>query len=164
MSESVDNPYQTIIAHLSELKNYIGKELGLTEWVQITQDMINQFGELTGDTQWIHTDVEKSKKYSPFKTTVAHGFMILSMASRFCYETCTISDITMGLNYGLDKVRVPNATPVGSFIRGRVSLKEVEEFEGGAKYKLDIIFEIKGEEKPAIVAEFIAMGFTDPSS
>ncbi len=158
--EQTNTPHQTTIAQLSELKTHIGKELGLTEWVEITQDMINQFGELTGDTQWIHTDVEKSRQFSPYKTTVAHGFMILSLASKFCYETCTISDVTMGLNYGLDKVRVPNATPVGSFIRGRVSLMDVEEFEVGAKYKLNLVFEIKGQEKPAVVAEFIAMGFT----
>ena len=160
MKEQSNTPYQTKIARLSELKHYVGKELGLTEWVEITQEMINQFGELTGDTQWIHVDVEKSKQYSPYKTTVAHGFMILSMASKFGYETCVIEDIAMGLNYGLDKVRIPSATPVGSWVRGRVSLMDVEEFEGGAKYKVNMIFEIKGQEKPAVVAEFIAMGYT----
>lgn len=163
MENATEAPYKTEIQHLSDLKQYLGKELGLTEWVLITQEMINQFGELTGDTQWIHTDPEKSKQFSPYKTTVAHGFMILSMASRFCYETCTVADIAMGVNYGLDKVRVPNATPVDSFIRGRVSLMEFEEFEGGAKYKMNIAFEIKDAEKPAVVAEFIAMAYTAPS-
>ena len=159
--EKVSNtPYKTEIANLKDLKDYVGKEIGLTDWVQITQDMINQFGELTGDTQWIHTDAEKSKQFSPYKTTVAHGFMILSMASKFCYETCTIGDIAMGVNYGLDKVRVPSATPVNSLIRGRVSLMEFEPFDGGAKYKMSIVFELKGSEKPAVVAEFIAMGYT----
>ena len=162
MEELTQTPYKTEIAHLEDLKGYVGKEIGLTEWVQITQEMINQFGELTGDTQWIHTDVEKSRQHSPYKTTVAHGFMILSMASKFCYETCTIADIAMGVNYGLDRVRVPNATPVDSFVRGRVSLLEFEAFEGGAKYKMHILFEIKGQEKPAVVAEFIGMGYTKP--
>lgn len=156
----INTPYKTHISSLDKLKDYLGKELGLTDWVEITQEMIHQYGVLTGDTQWIHTDVEKSKKHSPYKTTVAHGFMILSFASKFCFETCEIADVKMGLNYGLDRVRIPTATPSGSFVRGRVSLVEIDEFEGGAKYKVNILFELKGVDKPAVVADFISMVFT----
>ena len=155
-----ENPYATNFKKLSDLKNWVGKELGLTDWLIINQESINTFARITDDEQWIHVEPEKSKIHSPYKTTVAHGFMILSFASKFCYETFSIDDVSMGLNYGLDKVRFPNATPVGASVRGRVSLMEFEEISGGARYKMKIVFEQKGQEKPSCVAEFIAMAFT----
>ncbi len=153
-------PFSTTFKQLKDLKEAIGNELGLTDWKIIEQEDINTFAKLTEDEQWIHTDVEKSKQFSPYKTTVAHGFMILSYASKFCYETCAIEDVVMGVNYGMNKVRFPNATPVGASIRGRVSLIDYEERPGGAQYKLKIVFEQKGQEKPSCVAEFIAMAYT----
>ncbi len=153
-------PYHTKFNHLADLKDWIGKELGLTDWHVIDQESINTFARITDDEQWIHIDVEKSKQYSPYKTTVAHGFMVLSLASKFCYETFSIEDVGMGVNYGLDKVRFPNATPVGASVRGRISLMEYEEKQGGARYKMKVVFEQKGQEKPSCVAEFIAMAFT----
>jgi len=157
---STETPYATNFKKLADLKNALGQELGLTDWFVIEQEQINTFAKVTEDEQWIHIDVEKSKQFSPYKTTVAHGFMILSFASKICYETCSVDDIAMGVNYGLDKVRFPNATPVGAELRGRVSLLEFEERPGGARYKMKIVFEQKGQEKPSCVAEFIAMAFT----
>ena len=156
-------PYNTKVAHLNELEYYVGKELGLTEWMTIDQDRINSFAEVTEDLQWIHTDPEKSAAYSPYKKTVAHGFLVLSLASKISYDALSIDDVVMGVNYGLDKVRFTNATRVGAKLRGRVSLMAFDAFPGGAKYKVSIIFELEGEEKPACVAEFIAMAYTPPA-
>ena len=162
--KSINKAYSTEISQLSDLTHYLGKELGLSNWITITQDMIDTFARTTDDNQWIHVDPEKSAKYSPYKKTVAHGFLVLSLASKFCFETLKIKDIAMGVNYGLDKVRFMNATPVGALLRARVSLMEFRPFEGGAKYKLKLVFELKGEEKPACVAEFIAQAYANPNS
>jgi acyl dehydratase len=159
MEELKNTPFSTNFKHLADLKDHIDKELGLTDWVTITQENINQFGKLTLDEQWIHTDVEKANKHSPFGVPIAHGFMVLSYASRFAYDTYSMADVTMGLNYGLDKVRFPTPTPVGSAFRGRVSLMNYTEIDGGARYTIKIVFELKGADKPCCVAEFIAMAF-----
>lgn len=161
--ERTTQPYATKLAKLEQLKNYVGKELGLTEWMTIEQDRINTFAEVTEDRQWIHTDPEKSAAFSPYKKTVAHGFLVLSLASKISYDALSISDVVMGVNYGLDKVRFTNATRTGAKIRGRVSLIAFDPVPGGGKYKLSIVFELEGEEKPACVAEFIAMAYTPPA-
>lgn len=152
--------YATAFDHLADMKDHIGKELGLTDWVTISQDRINTFAEATEDHQWIHVDVERSKKESPYKQTVAHGFLVLSLASKFTYQAYSMKDVVMGVNYGLDKVRFPNATPAGARIRGRVSLMTYKEIPGGARYKILVHFEIEGQTKPACVAEFIAQAYT----
>lgn len=152
-----DQAYQTIFEHLSDMQEYVGREIGLSDWKLIDQDTINTFAKLTGDQQWIHVDEEKSARFSPYKKTVAHGFLVLSLASKFAFESYQIQDIAMGLNYGFDKVRFPNAVPVGSKVRGRVSLLDFEAITGGAKYKLKIVFELEGQEKPACVAEWLLM-------
>lgn len=156
--------YKTEIPKLSDLKNYIGKELGVSPWIQITQSDINTFAKLTKDEQWIHTNPSMSAQLSPYKKTVAHGFFILSLASHFCYESFSVGDVSMGVNYGLDKVRFMNATKEGSFIRAIIKLLEFTEFEGGAKYKVELTYEIKGDAKPACVAEFIAQAYVSSSS
>lgn len=155
-----DQAYQTIFKNLVDMQEYVGQEIGLSDWKLIDQDTINAFAKLTGDEQWIHVDEKKAAEFSPYKKTVAHGFLVLSMASKFAFESYQIQDIAMGLNYGFDKVRFPNAVPVGSKIRGRVSLVDFESIPGGAKYKLNIIFELQGQEKPACVAEWLLMVYT----
>ncbi|MGB2171360.1 MAG: MaoC family dehydratase [Flavobacteriaceae bacterium] len=162
MEEPTTTPYSTQLSSVSELENFVGKELGLTEWITIEQERINVFADATEDQQWIHTDPEKSAAHSPYKKTVAHGFLVLSMASKISYEAFSIDNIAMGVNYGLDKVRFPNATKSGSALRGRVSLMAYDKIPGGAKYKMKIVFELKGEEKPACVAEFLAIAYTAP--
>ncbi|MGB2476324.1 MAG: MaoC family dehydratase, partial [Flavobacteriaceae bacterium] len=134
MEEPTTTPYSTQLSSVSELENFVGKELGLTEWITIEQERINVFADATEDQQWIHTDPEKSAAHSPYKKTVAHGFLVLSMASKISYEAFSIDNIAMGVNYGLDKVRFPNATKSGSALRGRVSLMAYDKIPGGAKY------------------------------
>lgn len=154
-----DSPHSTDITSLSNLKNYVGKELGLSKWTKITQKQINSFANITDDHQWIHIDAERCKKQSPYKKPIAHGFLVLSLASKFCYETYQLQNTSMGVNYGLDKVRFINASEVNSFIRGRVSLISCEEINNGMKYKVKIVFEIKNQKKPACIAEFIAIAY-----
>lgn len=161
--EQTTTPYSTQLKELEELKDYVGKELGLTEWMTMEQERINSFAEATEDMQWIHTDPERSAAFSPYKKTVAHGFLVLSLASKISYDAFSIENVVMGVNYGLDKVRFPNATKSGAKLRGRVSLMEYDAIPGGAKYKMKIIFELEGEEKPACVAEFLAMAYTMPA-
>lgn len=155
-----DKAYSTHIAQLADLPKYIGKELGLTDWVQITQDRINTFADLTEDQQWIHIDAERSAKESPYGKTVAHGFLVLSLASKFAYETYSFGDVGMAVNYGLDRVRFPNATPVDALLRGRVSLMECKTITGGMRFKLKVEFELKDQEKPACVAEFLGQAYS----
>jgi len=161
--EQTTTPYATQLKELEELKDYVGKELGLTEWMIMEQERINSFAEATEDMQWIHTDPERSAAFSPYKKTVAHGFLVLSLASKISYDAFSIENVVMGVNYGLDKVRFPNATKSGAKLRGRVSLMEYDAIPGGAKYKMKIVFELEGEEKPACVAEFLAMAYTMPA-
>ena len=155
-----DNAYATNFKHLADMKDSIDKELGLTEWVQIDQQRIDTFAEVTEDLQWIHINPEQAKLQSPYGKTIAHGFLVLSLASKFAYETYSIDDVVMGVNYGLDRVRFPNATLVDSWVRGRISLMTFTEIPGGARFKLGVVFEIKGQEKPACVAEFIGQAYT----
>jgi len=160
MKKSEENAYSTKFKELTELKNFIGKELGLTSWMQMSQKKIDDFAEITDDKQWIHTDPDKSALYSPYKKTVAHGFLVLSMVSRISFNAFSIKNVVAGINYGLDRVRFPNATKSDSTYRGRVSLMEFTVIPGGAKYKLKIVIEIQGEEKPACIAEFLALAYT----
>lgn len=148
--------FKTEFTNLVDMKSYVGKMLGVSNWFTITQEDINTFGRITGDEQWIHTKPDLAAKYSPYGTPIAHGFMVLSLASKFCEECYAVMDATMGVNYGLDRVRFINATKVGSEIRGRVELIEYNEIPNGAKFKVLVTGELKGEEKPAYVAEFIA--------
>ena len=160
MKKSEEKAYSTKFKQLSELKNFIGKELGLTDWMQMSQEKIDDFAKITDDKQWIHTDPKKSALYSPYKKTVAHGFLVLSMVSTISFNAFSIENVVAGINYGLDKVRFPNATKSDSTYRGRVSLMKFTEIPSGAKYKLKIEIEIKGEDKPACVAEFLALAYT----
>ena len=160
MKKSEEKAYSSKFEKLTELKSFVGKELGLTNWMQMSQKKIDAFAKITDDKQWIHTDPEKSALYSPYKKTVAHGFLVLSMVSRISFNAFTIENVVAGINYGLDRVRFPNATKSDSTYRGRVSLMEFTEIPGGAKYKLKIEIEIKGEDKPACVAEFLALAYT----
>ena len=141
-------------------KLMVGKQLPVGNWYTITQEMITDFANATLDKQWIHVDEERAVKESPFKTTVAHGFMSVAMISRLLEEAFTIKSVKMGLNYGLNKVRFPNAVPVNSSLRMISSIKETEDIaNNGIKVTFSCSIEIKGQEKPACVAEFIAALF-----
>ncbi len=156
----MDNAYKTTFDSLAEVESFVGKEVGISEWMTVDQESVNAFGKLTGDEQWIHVNPEKSSKFSPYKTTIAHGFYVLSMASRMLKQCMSIEGLAMGVNYGLDRVRFVNAVPIGSNLRARISLVEFEAIDRGAKYKMNVIFELEGQEKPACVAEWIALAYT----
>lgn len=141
-------------------KEMLGKELPKGNWYTITQEMINDFANATLDKQWIHVNEERAKKETPFKSTVAHGFMSVAMVSRMLEEAFTIKSVKMGLNYGLNKVRFPNPVPVNSELRMLSSVKEIEPIaNNGIKVTFNCIIEIKGQDKPACVAEFLAALF-----
>lgn len=137
-----------------------GKQLPVGNWYTISQEMINDFANATLDKQWIHVDEKRAEKESPFKSTVAHGFMSVSMISKLLEESFLIKSVKMGLNYGLNKVRFPNPVPVNSKLRMTSVVKEIEDISNnGIKVTFLCTIEIKGQEKPACVAEFIAALF-----
>lgn len=140
------------------IKSVIGTEVGLSEWTTITQEMVNQFAQLTGDPVRLHTDVELARK-TPFGGTIAHGLLTLSMIGGFCTAAEVLMEgITMGLNYGFDKVRFVAPVKTGSRIRGRFHLRSMEERNPGQWVStMDVTIEIEGESKPALVAEWLGM-------
>ena len=153
----MEKPYSTEINNLEDLKKYLGKDLGISNWFEMSQDKVNLFADLTHDDQWIHIDPEKAAQYSPYKKTIAHGFLVLSFATQIVSQTVKINNIALAVNYGLNKVRFPNATPVNSKFRGKVSLIDIEDKERGVKFTLKIIIEVEGETKPVCVAETISI-------
>ena len=149
-----------IFKDLAELKTFKGKSLGTSAWVTISQEMINDFAKSTQDFQWIHVDVERAKAESPFGTTIAHGFNVLSLSSNFMYGMFEVASAKMGVNYGSNKVRFMSPTLVGSRVRMTAVLKDVEETApNAAKLVIETIFTIEGQEKPVCVAELLSMVF-----
>lgn len=146
-----------VFKDFSAFKSIVGKDLPKGDWYIVTQQMINDFANATLDQQWIHVDEKRAAKESPFKSTVAHGFMSVAMISKMLEEAFTIKSVKMGLNYGLNKVRFPNPVPVNSELRMITTVKEVEELSNnGIKVTFSCLMEIKGQKKPACVAEFLA--------
>jgi acyl dehydratase len=140
---------------ISDLQNLVGQELGVSEWMTITQEQINKFADATCDHQWIHIDPERAKA-GPFGTTIAHGFLTLSLISEMMVSAFRIVETRMGVNYGLNKVRFPAPVPVGSRLRGRFKLAECIPLEGGVQITLECTMEREGSEKPVCVAESLA--------
>lgn len=144
-------------ANFEDFKKIKGQQLPVADWYTITQQMINDFANATLDKQWIHVDEKRAAKESPFKSTIAHGFMSVAMISKLLEDSFSIKSIRMGLNYGLNKVRFPNPVVVNSQLRMIAVVKEIEEIaNNGIKVTFSCTIEIKGEEKPACVAEFLA--------
>ncbi len=141
--EEITQAYSTFFETLSEMQDYVGKELGISEWIHITQERINSFAKATEDEQWIHTDPTKAAKESLYQTTIAHGFLILSLVTKFCYETYQIKGATLGITYGMEQIRFRNVVPVDSWVRGRVTLLEFEKKGKIANYTLKVIIELK---------------------
>ncbi len=140
-------------------KDLIGKEgteLGVSDWLEIDQERINTFADATGDHQWIHVDPERAKQ-GPFGAPIAHGYLTMSLVNKFLPETVEVRGISMGVNYGSDKLRFPAPVPVGSRIRGRSELIKVEEVKGGAiQATIRVTVEIDGGERPACVVDTIS--------
>ena len=141
------------------IQDYVGKELGVSDWFQIDQERINQFADCTGDHQWIHIDAEKAKTHSPFGTTIAHGYLTLSLLSMLMGELGVIpSGVSQVFNYGTDRVRFLAPVKVGARIRNRAVLMSAQEKgPGRVLIKVQNTMEIEGEEKPAMIAETLAM-------
>ena len=146
-------------AKLQDLQAEVGKEIGLSEWITVTQARIDQFAEATGDHQWIHVDPVKAAK-GPFGTTVAHGFLTLSLMPEMFASAFDIADVRMGVNYGLNKARFTAPVPSGGKVRGRFVLAGYEPISGGAQLNVTVTMELEGSTKPACVAESLSRRFT----
>lgn len=143
------------IHSLAELKSLVGQEVAVSDWIKISQERINTFADATGDHQWLHVDVERAKRESPFGGPIAHGFLTLSLLPMLLENTISMTDVKMAVNYGLNKVRFPAPVPVDSKLRARLKLLEVEDITGGAQIIWEVVMEREGSEKPVCVAESI---------
>ncbi len=143
------------IANLSSMQQRVGEELAVGDWVTVDQPMIDKFAEATGDHQWIHIDVERANK-GPFGTTIAHGFLTLSLLPRLAESAIKIDDVRMGVNYGLNRVRFPAPVPSGSRIRAHMKLLAYEPIDGGAQLVMEVTMEREGGDKPVCVAESVS--------
>lgn len=145
-----------VIEGIEELRTLVGQEVGASEWFEITQERINQFADATEDHQWIHIDTERAKTDSPFKTTIAHGFLTLSLLPHLAAEAVTVrGDFKMGINYGLNRLRFVSPVTVGSRVRGRFTLQAVEDVTGGTQITWAVTVEAEGAQKPSLVAEWL---------
>ena len=144
---------------MRELESRIGQEVGVSPWVEVTQERIDLFARAIDDPQWIHVDVERAKQ-SPFGGTIAHGFLTLSLLSKFIESTFSFADRRMGVNYGLNRVRFTAPLPSGSRVRARFKLLKYERIEGnGAQVTWDVTVEREGSDKPVLVAEWIGRSY-----
>jgi acyl dehydratase len=141
---------------VDEVVNAVGTQLGETEWLEITQEQVNQFAEATGDHQWIHVDVDRAAK-GPYGGTIAHGYLTLSLIARFGEQLLSIEGVTAKLNYGVNKVRFPSPVPVGSRIRAGASIAGAQETPAGVQVSLQWVIELEGSTKPACVAETVVL-------
>ena len=151
---------------MDTITQFAGRELGVSDWVEITQDRINQFADCTGDQQWIHINPERARRESPFHATIAHGYLTLSLIAAMVLELGVVPpDAASGLNYGLDKVRFIAPVKVGARVRTRANLISAEPQSGGRQLlKLQCTLEIEGEAKPALVAEVLCMLIGKPAA
>jgi acyl dehydratase len=137
------------------VKSLVGKDLGTTDWVEITQEKVNLFADATGDHQWIHVDPERARKESPFGGPIAHGYLTLSLAPLFLPQLMNFTGFSMGVNYGTEKVRFPSPVPVGSKLRAGAVIDDVTDIKGGIQMQVTITFEVEGSSKPACVATLV---------
>jgi acyl dehydratase len=144
----------TIINGIDELKSKVGDHVGYSDWHEVTQEQVNLFADATGDHQWIHIDVEKAKA-GPFGGPIAHGYLTLSLTPVLLAEVMAVTGISMGVNYGLNKLRFPSPVPVGSKLRAGAKLLEVTDVSGGVQVAIEVTFEVEGGTKPVCVAEVL---------
>lgn len=145
-----------IIEGIEQLKTLVGQEVGVSDWFEVTQSRINDFAGATEDHQWIHVDVERAKTDSPFHSTIAHGFLTLSLLPHLVSQAVKVQgDFKMGINYGLNRLRFVSPVPAGSRVRARVTLQSVEDVPGGNQITWSVTCETEGGQKPALVAEWL---------
>lgn len=141
-----------VTTDIAGLASLVGTHLGYTDWQEMSQERVDRFADATDDHQFIHVDPERAKA-TPFGGTVAHGFLSVALIAPISQQLLHVSDVKMGVNYGLDRVRFPAPLPVGAEWRGGAEIAEVTEVPGGAQVKMLVTIEVKGSEKPACVAE-----------
>jgi acyl dehydratase len=149
----------TDISSIAALRDRIGQELAVSGWLEMTQDRINQFAEATGDHQWIHIDEARASKESPFKTTIAHGFLTLSLISTLARMAMTLPPLRLAINYGVNRVRFVTPVPSGARIRARFTPAAVEGAGGGIQVTWSAMIECEHSDKPSCVAEWIVRYF-----
>jgi acyl dehydratase len=144
---------------IDSLHELAGKEVAVTDWMVVSQDRIDLFADATGDRQWIHIDRDRAERESPYRATVAHGFLTLAMLSHLSRHVLPVENVSLRVNYGLNRVRFPAAVRAGSKIRGRFRLESAKEFSGGpaggVELTLDVTVELENSAKPCCVAEWI---------
>ena len=145
-----------VVKNAQALREFVGKDIGLTDWFRVTQDRITQFAEATEDSQWIHVDAARARDESPYGAAIAHGFLTLSLISHFVKEAIQIqSGVRLAVNYGLNRVRFPAAVRAGSRIRASVALLRFDEFTDGVAATYSVTIEVEDFDKPCCVAEWI---------
>ena len=148
------------IRGLDELERLAGQEVGASAWLTITQELVDRFADATFDHQWIHCDVERARRESPYGGPVAHGFLTLALIPGFRGQILTIGGVSRVINYGVNKVRFPNAVPVGARVRGVQTIESVERTTPGSVRVISgFVIELEGETKPACVAETVTLVF-----
>lgn len=152
-----------IIKHPNDLLTCVGESLGATDWLLMEQSRIDTFADATEDHQWIHVDPDKAAQ-GPFGACIAHGYLTLSLANKFLPELMVVEQVSMGVNYGCDKVRFPNVVKVGQKIRGVGEIVSAEQKSGGVQVVVRITIEIDGEDRPACVVETISRFYPNPTS
>ena len=152
-SEEYNNKMKTVINSYDEFASYLGKPLGTSEWLEVDQDRINAFADATLDHQWIHVDVERAKAESPYKSTIAHGYLTLALLPHLWDEIVEVNNLKMMVNYGMDKMRFGQPVITGSRIRMTAKLANIENLRGISKAYIDFTIEIEGQRKPALKGE-----------
>ena len=147
------------LERLADLAQYLGKEIGVSDWFTVDQEIIDKFADATGDHQWIHVDVERAKREMPGGKTIAHGYLTLSLVPRLAQTIYRVKKRSRGLNYGSNRIRFTGQVPAGSRIRLRQKIKAVDPVEGGVRITSESTVEVEGSERPALVAETIGMQF-----
>ena len=149
-----------VIAYPKDLKNHIGEEFGVSEWVTVDQAMIDKFAEATGDHQWIHVDVERCKKEMPGGKTIAHGFLTLSLVPRLAQKIWKIEHRSKGINYGLNKLRFTAPVPAGSRVRLKQKLLAADDVkDGGIRMTFENVIQVEGQSQPALIAEGLGIAY-----
>jgi acyl dehydratase len=144
----------TVVPNLDALATFVGTHLGYSDWVTVSQERVQQFADATGDHQWIHLDTERAKT-GPFGGTIAHGYLTLSLGPCLLPQIWRVEGVTMGVNYGANRVRFMSPVPVGSRLRAGAKLLDVTDVAGGKQVVLEVTFEVDGAAKPSCVAEVI---------
>lgn len=142
--------------NLAALEAAAGTELAVSDWVEITQERVNQFADATGDHQWIHVDPERAKRESPFGGPIAHGYLTLSLLPKLMSDAIEIDGTRVSVNYGVNRVRFTDPVPVGSRVRARIGLAKFERIPGGAQLFWNVTIEREGAAKPAMIAETVS--------